>query len=153
MKNIQRTWEGIGKAAGTIGLFTAGLPAHLRPDGKRISPGSDLSGEQRVAPRNFVHTLDTTDKTCQVIYVSPTSDSVILTGDMDTVTADATIASGGSVTFEGTNSEPLAGPWVVLGTATANGVVTSFAPYRWVRAATTDVGSSGAVHVFISTSS
>lgn len=153
MRNVQRAWEGVAKATGTIGLFTAGLPVHLRPDVKRIGFGSDVSGNQRVAPRNYAHTLDTTNKTMQVIYVAPTGDSIVLTADMTGVTADATASSGGSVVLEGTNSEPGVGPWVVIGTVTSNGAVSSLIPYRWVRATTGNLGSSGAVKVFIATSS
>lgn len=149
---IQKAWEGVGKTTGVVGLFTAGLPAHLRPDVARLSFGSDVSGEQRVAARGYVFAHDTTDKTIQVLFAVPTADSTVLTADNDVLKADATTVTPGSVTFEGTNNNPDSEPWVVLATLTANGVGSSVIPYRFIRVKTTDVGSSGVFQVFVATS-
>ena len=149
---IQKAWEGTGTAIGVVGLFTAGLPVHLRPDAQRLEFGSDVTGEQRVARRNYVFTHDTTDKTMQLTFAAPLASSTILTADNDVATADATSVTGGSVTFEGTNADPPTEPWVVLGTLTANGALTSVVPYRFVRVNSTDLGSTGVFKVFVATS-
>lgn len=149
---IQKAWEGTAKATGVVGLFTAGLPVHLRPDVKRLEFGSDPTGEQRVAPRNFVFAHDTTDKTMQLVFAAPTADNTLLTADSIANTADATTVTGGSVTFEGTNADPSTAPWVVLGTLTSNGVLSSTIPYRFIRVNTSDTGSTGAFRVHVATS-
>jgi hypothetical protein len=149
---IQKSWEGTGTATGIVGLYPAGLPIHLKPTAKRLDFGSGLIGEQRVTARDYVFTHDTTDKTIQVLFAVPTADSTILTADNDTLKADATTTTAGSVTFEGTNNDPGSEPWVVLTTLTADGVGSSVIPYRFVRVKTTDLGSAGVFQVFVATS-
>jgi hypothetical protein len=111
---VTRSYKGSLTGVGVISLFPGMSPAHMLPSASRLDVGSASQGEQRFALVPHVFAGDTLNKSL----------AVKITGSAEVV-------------LEGTNDEDpndVGANWFPMGSAlTANGVVSSSVPARFVR--------------------
>jgi hypothetical protein len=151
---IQKAWEAFVVGTGLVRLIPAGLPAHLRPSAARLDVGSASQGEQRSSGVPHAFTFDTLHKTVHIKFADPVMNLQSITMDNDVITLDQTVATPGSVTWQGNNINPaLESAWVVLDTITADGVKTNDDVFQFIRVNVSDAGDTGTVLVSLSASS
>lgn len=104
--NIQKAYEGTSTLTGVLPLIPRGLPAHLKPSADRLSPGSDVSGEQRVNAVNHVFVQDAPNLTLSCTFASTGGAQIqVCNGDPATaanwVNAGTALSANGSQSYTG----------------------------------------------------
>jgi hypothetical protein len=128
MVALQKAWKGIAPDTftGAVKLYMAGLPAHLEPSAARLSPGSDVSGEQRVKELEYVFVQDLPKLTFSAI-----SDGGGFAGALEVCDGDPTVSSN----------------WLPVGSLSADGIEFYEGTHRFARVTVTDADGGAVVYL------